>query len=285
MFPTSFAYHRATSVSDAVTTLASNPDAKILAGGYSLIPAMKLRLAAPGLLVDLGGLDELRGVSIAGGQLSIGAMVTYNQLRDADGVAAAFPAIPESIYGLGDQQVREHGTIGGALAHNDPAADFPPVFLALGGSVEATGANGTRIIAGEDLFVDLWTTSLELDEVITSVTIPVPADGSISGYVKHQHPASGYAVAGVAVAITLSGGSVESASVVVTGGTSKPSHAAAAEAALVGTALDEAAIDAAVAVAADGLDINGDSYASAEFRSHLVGVVLRRAIGQARSRA
>lgn len=285
MFPTSFAYHRAASVDDAVAILAANPDAKILAGGHSLIPAMKLRLAAPGLLVDLGGLDELRGVAIDGDVLSIGAMATYNDLRDAPGVAGAFPIIPEAIYTIGDQQVREHGTIGGALAHNDPAADFTAVFLALGGSVDATGAGGARTIDGEDLFVDLWTTSLETDEVVTRVSIPVPVGGSISGYAKHQHPASGYAVVGVAVALSIEDGVVGTASVVVTGATSKPTHAVAAEAALTGKPLDDASIDAAVAVAAEGLEINGDEYASAEFRAHLTGVTLRRAIARAQANA
>lgn len=284
MFPTSFAYHRAVSVSDAVAVLAANPDAKILAGGHSLVPAMKLRLATPGMLVDLGGVMELKGVSIADGVAAIGAMVTYNELRDADGIADAFPIIPEAIYTIGDQQVREHGTIGGALAHNDPAADFTAVFLALGGSVEVTGASGSRTVPGEDLFVDLWTTSLDLDEVVTRVDLPVPQAGTVAAYAKHAHPASGYAVVGVAVAIERQNGVVSKASIVVTGATSKPTHAAAAEATLNGNALGESSIDAAARVAADGLVINGDRYASEAYRAHLVGVLTRRAIERALSR-
>jgi carbon-monoxide dehydrogenase medium subunit len=284
VFPTAFAYHRAVTVSDAVSVLAANPDAKILAGGHSLIPAMKLRLAMPGLLVDLGGIRELKGVSIADGVAAIGAMVTYNELRDADGIADTFPIVPEVIYTIGDQQVREHGTIGGALAHNDPAADFTAVFLALGGSVEATGASGSRTVAGEDLFVDLWTTSLEPDEVVTRVDLPVPANGTAMAYVKHAHPASGYAVVGVAVAIRQQDGGVAQASIVVTGATSKPTHAAAAEAALIGKALDESSIEGAAKVAAEGLEINGDRYASEAYRAHLIGVLTKRAIERALSR-
>jgi carbon-monoxide dehydrogenase medium subunit len=284
VFPASFAYHRATSVADAVATLAANPDAKILAGGHSLIPAMKLRLAAPGMLIDLGQVDEMRGVSLDGGELRIGAMTTYNQLRDADGVADAFPLIPEAIYTIGDQQVREYGTIGGAIAHNDPAADFTAVFLALGGTVEVTGPNGSRQIAAGDVFVDLWTTSLEPDEVITQVRLPVPAPGTRSAYVKHQHPASGYAVVGIAVMLGMEGETVSAASIAVTGATSKPTSAGAAEQALVGKALDPATIEAAAAVAAEGLEINGDQYASADYRAHLVKVMTRRAIERALSR-
>jgi carbon-monoxide dehydrogenase medium subunit len=200
-------------------------------------------------------------------------------------VATAFPIIPECIVTIGDQQVREHGTIGGALAHNDPAADFTAVFLALGGSVDVTGSNGARTIAGEDLFIDLWTTSIEADEVVTRVSIPELAVGKIAGYAKHQHPASGYAVVGVAVALTLTEGVVSAASVVVTGATSKPTHAAAAESALTGKPLDDESIKAAAAVAAEGLEINGDEYASDEYRAHLVGVTLGRAIARAQSRA
>src|SRR5680860_22646 len=178
VFPTPFAYHQATSIADAVAVLADNPDAKILAGGHSLIPAMKLRLAAPDLLVDLGRISELKGVSIERGTATIGAMTTYDDLRFAGGIAAAFPILVDAINVIGDQQVRAHGTIGGTIAHNDPAADLTAVFLALGGSVHATGPSGERTISGEDFFIDLWTTSLEPDEVITSVVLPVPPDGA-----------------------------------------------------------------------------------------------------------
>lgn len=278
MFPTSFAYHRATSVDDAVAVLAANPDAKILAGGHSLIPAMKLRLAAPGMLVDLTRVSELKGVTIGPEAVTIGAMTTYDELRDADGIAAMFPAIVEAIGVIGDQQVRAHGTIGGALAHNDPAADLTAVFLALGGSVVAQGPNGERTIDGEDLFVDIWTTSLELDEVITKVILPVPGAAVKSAYRKHSHPASGYAVVGIAVAVDGAG----KASVVVTGATSKPTHASAAEAILAGaTGLDEATIKAASDAAAEGLELNASPYASEAYLTQLIKVLTSRALTQA----
>ncbi|MBA2468030.1 MAG: xanthine dehydrogenase family protein subunit M [Chloroflexia bacterium] len=284
MFPTSFEYHRATSVAEAVAMLGEHPDAKILAGGHSLIPAMKLRLAAPAMLVDLTRVAELKGVTLGDGVATIGAMTTYDELRFAEGIADAFPAIPEAINVIGDQQVRAHGTIGGALAHNDPAADLTAVFLALGGRVEVAGSSGPRTIDGEDLFVDLWTTSLEPDDIITRVILPLAADGARSAYRKHAHPASGYAVVGVAVAIEAAGGVVSKASIVVTGATSKPTHAAAAEAALAGKAFDADSLAAAVSIAADGLEINGDPYASEEYRSQLIKVLTRRALEAAMSR-
>lgn len=284
MFPTSFAYHRATSVADAVAMLAGHPEAKLLAGGHSLIPAMKLRLAAPAMLIDLGPVGDLKGVARDGGAVTIGAMTTYDELRSADGIAETFASIPEAINVIGDQQVRANGTIGGTLAHNDPAADLTAVFLALGGSVEVVGQAGQRTIAGEDLFVDLWTTSLEPDEVITRVVLPVPEGGSRQAYRKHAHPASGYAVVGIAVAVEEANGAVSKASIVVTGATSKPTHATAAEAALSGKAFDASAIAAAAEVAAEGLEINGDAYASEPYRAQLVKVLTKRALEAALAR-
>lgn len=283
MFPAAFSYHRAESVADAIAVLGDNPDAKILAGGHSLIPAMKLRLAAPGMLVDIGRLDELKGVELTEGA-KIGALATYNDLRDADGVAERYPMIPEAVRVIGDQQVRAHGTIGGTLAHADPASDFTAVFLALGGEVVAKGANGERTISAEDLFVDLWTTSLELDELITSVHLPAPLDNTLMAYEKHAHPASGYAVVGVAVSVTTDGSSVTAANVCVTGATSKATHAKAAEAALVGQPLTSESIAAAAAIAPDGLEVNGDHYASEAYRRQLIRVLTRRALERAMSR-
>lgn len=281
MYPAPFEYYRATSVADAVARLAANPDAKILAGGHSLIPAMKLRLAQPGELVDLTGLTDLKSISVTAEGATIGALVTYDEARDHADLAAMFPIIPQAIEVIGDQQVRARGTLGGSLAHNDPAADFTAVFLALNGSVTVTGSNGERVIAADDLFVDLWTTSLEPDEIITSLTIPAPARGSGMAYVKHSNPASGYAVVGVAAVVARDGGSVSSARIAVTGAVSTATRAAAAESALTGSAGDAAAIESASAQAAEGLDINGDHYASAEFRTHLLKVMTRRALEQA----
>ncbi len=284
MFPAAFSYHRAESVADAIAVLGQNPDAKILAGGHSLIPAMKLRLAAPGMLVDIGRLDELKGVDLSDGAW-IGAMATYNDVRDAPGLADRYPIIPEAVRVIGDQQVRAHGTIGGTLAHADPAADLTAVLLALGAEVVVTGPNGERTIPAEELFVDLWTTSLEPEELITSIHLPAPQPNTFMAYEKHSHPASGYAVVGIAVVVTTDGSNVTSASICVTGATSKPTHAAAAGNALLGKPLSSETIAAAAAAAPEGLEINGDHYASEAYRAQLIRVLTRNALERAISRS
>lgn len=280
MFPNQFEYHRPSSVQAAAGLLAADPDAKLLAGGHSLIPAMKLRLASPSSLVDLGGVDGLTGID-ASGPIKIGAMTTYAAIRDSRELKSALPILAEAADNVGDPAVQARGTIGGALAHSDPAADYTAIFLALDGSVEVTGTNGARTIAADDLFVDLFTTALAPDEIITSVSFPA-LDGAGTAYEKFRHPASGYAVVGVAVKIaTGSDGKVESARIAVTGATSKATRATAAEEALQGKTLDDAAIDAAAAVAGNGLDINGDHFASEEYRRHLVSVLTGRALRKA----
>ncbi|MBA2246497.1 MAG: xanthine dehydrogenase family protein subunit M [Chloroflexia bacterium] len=278
MFPTSFAYHRAESVADAIAMLGANPDAKLLAGGHSLIPAMKLRLAAPEMLVDITRLEELKGVQVGADGVTIGALATYNDVRDAPGIDASFPILNEAIHRIGDQQVRAHGTIGGTLAHADPASDLTAVFLALDGQLDVQGADGKRTIPAEALFVDLWTTSLKADEVVTSISLPQPAPGTIMGYAKHAHPASGYAVVGIAVVITRDADIVGSARICVTGATSIATRASAAESALIGQPLTKETVAAAAAVAANGLEINGDHYASEEYRANLIRVLTRRII-------
>ncbi|MCC6313803.1 MAG: xanthine dehydrogenase family protein subunit M [Thermomicrobiales bacterium] len=278
MFPSQFDYHRPSSVAEAIQFLQNDPDAKILAGGHSLIPAMKLRLAVPSALVDLSQVDGLRGIAV-NGDIRIGAMTTYAQLRDSDALKAAMPLLSEVANNVGDPQVQSRGTLGGSLAHADPAADFTAVVLALGGSVKAVGTGGEREISADDLFVDLFTTSLNPDEVITEVTIPNPAARTGMAYQKRGHPASGYAVVGVAVSVTVGDdGNVSDARIAVTGCTPKATRATAAEQALVGKPLNEASIDAAAKAAPEGLDINGDHYASAEYRAHLVEVDTRRAL-------
>ncbi|MCD6028108.1 MAG: molybdopterin dehydrogenase FAD-binding protein [Thermomicrobiales bacterium] len=280
MFPNQFEYHRPNSVQAAAGLLAADPEAKLLAGGHSLLPAMKLRLASPSSLVDLGGVSGLDSIDTSG-PVTFGAMTTYAAIRDSREVKNALPILAEAADNVGDPAVQARGTIGGALAHSDPAADFTAIFLALDGSVDVTGTNGTRTIAADDLFVDLFTTALEADEIITSVSFPA-ADGAGMAYEKFRHPASGYAVVGVAVKVSKGAdGNVESARIAVTGAPSKATRATAAEQALVGKALEDAAIDAAAAVAADGMEINGDHFASEEYRRHLIGVLTGRALRQA----
>ena len=280
MFPNQFEYHRPNSVQAAAGLLAADPEAKLLAGGHSLLPAMKLRLASPSSLVDLGGVSGLDSIDTSG-PVTFGAMTTYAAIRDSREVQNALPILAEAADNVGDPAVQARGTIGGALAHSDPAADFTAIFLALDGSVDVTGTNGTRTIAADDLFVDLFTTALEADEIITSVSFPA-ADGAGMAYEKFRHPASGYAVVGVAVKVSKGAdGNVESARIAVTGAPSKATRATAAEQALVGKALEDAAIDAAAAVTADGMEINGDHFASEEYRRHLIGVLTGRALRQA----
>ncbi len=281
MFPSQFEYHRPSTVEEAVHLLQGDPDAKILAGGHSLIPAMKLRLAAPSALVDLNHIDSLRSISV-NGDIRIGAMATYEQLYEADNLKGVLPILHETIYQLGDRQVQARGTLGGALAHSDPAADLTAVVLALDASVTAVGPNGPRTMPVSELFVDLLTTSLAPDEVLTEIQIPRPAGRTGMAYAKHRHPASGYAVVGVAVVVTVGdNGNITSARVAITGATSKAERAMAAEQKLAGLPLTADNIASAAAVAADGLDLNGDHYASADYRRHLVTVYAKRALEQA----
>ena len=285
MFPNQFEYHRPSTVEEAVRHLQQIPDAKLLAGGHSLLPAMKLRLAAPAALVDLGRIEGLRGIRVDG-DIRIGAMTTYRQLIDSPELRERLPVIGETANDVGDPQVQALGTLGGSLAHADPAADFTAVVLALEGQVRAVGGGGERTVAADDLFVDLLTTSLQPDEVITEITIPVPADRTGAAYEKHRHPASGYAVVGVAAVVTLGEGETcQSARIAVTGATSKATRATAAEQALAGQALTAETIGRAAQAATEGLELNGDHYASADYRRHLVTVYTRRALERAASRA
>jgi carbon-monoxide dehydrogenase medium subunit len=280
VYPSQFEYHKPSSVQEAVSLLSSNPDAKLLAGGHSLIPAMKLRLAAPGALVDLGSVSGLSEISVNGGA-TIGAMTTYRALLDSGDLKGPFPIIAQTANVVGDPHVRNRGTLGGSLAHSDPAADFTAVMLALGASVTVVGSGGERTIAVDDLFVDLFSTSLEPEEIITSISIPKESAGTGQAYEKHAHPASGYAVVGVAAVLKVNGGTIQSARIAVTGAPSKATRATATEQALVGKPANADTIAAAAALAADGLDLNGDTYASAEYRGHLVKVLAKRAITRA----
>lgn len=278
MFPSQFEYVRPSSVQEAIAALVANPDAKVLAGGHSLLPAMKLRLAQPAALVDIARIPGLRGITINGdGSATIGALTTYQDLEDSAELAQAYPVIKQTANIVGDPQVRTRGTIGGSLAHLDPAADFTAVLLALGASVKIVGPNGERTSSLDDLFVGLLTTTLEPDELITEVTIPAAKGGQ--NYQKHAHPASGYAVVGVAAVVNVENGVISSAGVAVTGAPEKATRATSVEAALVGKPANAETIAAAAALATDDLgELNGDVYASPEYRGHLVKVLAKRAI-------
>lgn len=279
MFASSFAYHRAESVADAAARLEANPDAKILSGGHSLIPAMKLRLAMPGELVDISKLDELKSITV-GDEVHIGAGVAYRDIAAHAEIAEIFPIFAAAIDKIGDLQVRARGTFGGAVAHADPAADLTAVFVALNGRAKLVSSSGEREVPADEFFLDLWTTAMEPNEVLTEIILPRPAEGSRMTYVKHSHPASGYAVVGIAAVATLDNGSVQDARVVVTGATSRPEHLTALEDAVRGSSLDAETIASAASHAADGVDVNGDTYADEEYRAQLMRVLARQALEQ-----
>ena len=287
MYAAETTYHRASSVAEAVALLSANEGAKVLAGGHSLIPLMKLRLASPAALIDIGRIDALRGVSAGSGGIVIGALTTHAEIAASDLVRRHAPLLAEAAGQVGDPAVRNRGTIGGNVTHADPASDLPTVLLALGASVNATGPGGDRSIAAADFATGLLETALADDEIVTSVSVPSTAAGSGSAYAKFSHPASRYAVVGAAAVLTASGGTCSAASVVVGGVEATPTRAASVEAALAGSDLSDAALDAAAqAVAGDfsGEGI-GDVFASEEYRKAMAAVYVRRALGAARDRA
>jgi carbon-monoxide dehydrogenase medium subunit len=286
MFPSEFEYHRVHSVQDAIEALGKYEDAKLIAGGHSLLPMMKLRLAQPKVLIDIGPIAALRGVHADGGTLRIGALTTHYQVESSAEVKTAAPVLTEAEHGLADIQVRNRGTIGGNLAHADPASDLPAVMLALGAEVHALGPKGERTITADNFFVDVLTTALQPDEVLTEVRVPALKAGQGSAYVKHPHPASHYAVVGVAAVVTRdASGHCTACRIGITGAGPKAVRAKAAEAALTGKALTADHIAAAAAHAADGMDFLSDSYASENYRKHLVQVYTKRALMTAADRA
>jgi carbon-monoxide dehydrogenase medium subunit len=287
MFPVEFEYEAPTTVAEAIRLLAeSGGEAKILAGGHSLLPMLKLRLAQPPLVIDITRIPGLSGISEHDGGLQIGATTTETEIQDSELVQRLCPLLAETAAHIGDQQVRNRGTIGGTLVHGDPAADMTAAFLAVGGSVTVQGPNGTRKIAADDLFLDMMTTSLEPDEVLTSVWVPSIGARTGSAYEKFANAASGYAIAGVASVVSLAtDGTVESARIAITGVGSKATRASAVEAALQGKRLDDQAIAAAAEHAVDGLELIGDLHADEDYRAHLGKVIAKRSIQRAVARA
>jgi carbon-monoxide dehydrogenase medium subunit len=278
MISAQFDYVRARTLDEALTLLAQNEDAKILAGGHSLIPAMKLRLANPPLLIDIGRIKDLAYIREGGGQIRIGAMTSHYQIESSELLKKICPLLPECAGHIGDVQVRNKGTIGGSVAHSDPGGDWPAAVIALNAELVVAGKNGERTIKADDFFVDLMETALEPGEILREIRINKSGERTGHAYVKMHHPASGFAVVGVAANLTLdANGACEKASIGITGVSSKAYRATAVEAALNGTALDEATANAA-AHAADGVEINGDLFASEDYRRHLAVVYTRRAI-------
>lgn len=285
MIPAQFDYIAPKTLDEALSLLAQHSDdAKILAGGHSLIPAMKLRLSQPQVLIDLGRINDLAYIREDGNQIRIGAMTTHYQLESSEQLKQACPLMPECAAHIGDVQVRNKGTIGGSLAHADPAADWPAAILALDAELVVVGRNGERAVNARDFFVDLFTTALQPGEILREIRINRPNGGTGQSYKKVAQPASGFAVVGVAVSLSKNNGTCEDIAVGITGIGSKPYRADQVENSLKGKVLDEATIREAVSHAAEGVDANADLYASAEYRQHLARVYTRRAIELAASR-
>ena len=283
MYPANFEYRKASSIADAVRLLSENPGAKLLAGGHSLIPLMRFRLARPEVLIDIGGVDGLRGVTVSGDTINIGALATHAEIANSADVQRANGLLAEAASGIGDPAVRNRGTIGGNLAHADPASDWATVLTALGATVSAQGSAGSRTIAVADLIEDAFTTVLGENELITTVSVPTLAANQRAEYAKMAHPASFYAVVGGAVVVTMDGDRCTAASVAVGGLTPRPVKAPAVEQALSGSTLTMSSIGDATArlsedLSAAGVDIIGDVFASADFRASIAPVEVKHAL-------
>jgi carbon-monoxide dehydrogenase medium subunit len=283
MYSSQFDYYRANSLEEAISLLGQHPGAKLLAGGHSLLPALKLRLAAPPALIDIGRIPGLSGVTRSNGSAHIGALTTHAMVASASGLPTA---LTEAAARIGDPAVRNRGTVGGNIAHADPASDLPTVFTALDATIHIFGPNGKRSVRAADFFVDLFVTALEDGEIVTGVDVPVDA-GAGSAYAHLPNPASRFALIGAAAVVKVANGRCTHAGVAVGGLTSKATRASAVEAALVGQPLNAETINAAAAkVAGDlGDDVMGDIHASAEYRRAVAPVFVARAITSAAARA
>lgn len=287
MIPAAFAYHRPRTVQAALRLLLSHGhDAKILAGGQSLLPMMKLRVATPAHLIDIGRVASLRGIRLRGGVLRVGALATHREIELSPAVRRASPVLAETAAAIGDLQVRNLGTIGGAIVHADPVADYPATVLALDAEFRLLGPAGTRTVPAAEFFLGPMTTAAGPDELMTEIVIPAAPARSGAAYIKMPNPASGFALAGVAAVIRLDpAGHCVHVRVGITGVASAAYRAPGVEAALVGAEPTDEALAHAAAAATEGIEANTDVHASAEYRLHLVVVLARRALMLARDRA
>jgi carbon-monoxide dehydrogenase medium subunit len=280
MIPVAFSYVRARDVPDALRLLDEHGDeAKLLAGGHSLIPMMKLRLATPGVIIDIGSIPGLTGIAHDGKRIAIGALTTHAALAASRELADHAPVLSQAANELGDPQVRNRGTVGGACAHGDPSADYPAVMLALDATFTLSGDAGERMVGADAFFIGMFETALDPREVLTSIAF---AAAPHSAYAKLHHQASGYAVVGAAVNLTLADGCIASARVAFTGVGDAAFRAPGVEAALAGLSTGDAAgLDAACRDAAAGIDARGDTFASGEYRAAMADVFVRRAVASA----
>jgi aerobic carbon-monoxide dehydrogenase medium subunit len=277
MYPRAFDYVAASSIDEAVRELANADFAKVMSGGMSLIPMMKLRLLSPDLVVDIGGVSGLSDISVNDDSITIGALVTHEMTADADVPAA----LKTAAAWTGDRQVRSRGTTCGAVAHVDIAADQPCAVLALGATMIAQGPNGTREIAGEDFFVDALTSALEPNEILTSIRIPKNGGGSAYEKLGRRGGHTDYAVAGASAWVSRSNGEISDARVALTGVGLKPELARGVMEALIGTDGSESAVAAAAERAVEGVTVLEDLYGSVEYKTHLAKVMVRRSLTQA----
>ncbi|MCS6805277.1 MAG: xanthine dehydrogenase family protein subunit M [Acidobacteriota bacterium] len=286
MIPTPFEYLKPSTLAEALNLLATHGEqAKLLAGGHSLIPLMKFRLASPHYLIDLGGIADLRYISADGDQIAIGAMTTHHAIESSALLKHSCPLLSEAAAAIGDVQVRNCGTIGGSLAHADPAGDFPAAVLALSARLKAVSSRGERWIHSDDFFIGLLTTALQSDEILTEIRVPVDPPRTGAAYLKVPQPASGFALCGVAARVTVDAQQVcQSVAIGITGVGPTAYRARAVEQQLQGQTLDDAVISAAAEHAVDGVDPSEDIHASSEYRAHLAKVYTQRAIQTALSR-
>ena len=283
MIPFEFDYSRPGTVEEALGLLADG-EAKVLAGGMSLIPMMKLRLAAPPRLIDVARLNELRGIAISGNEIVVGAATTHQEVIDSTLLRTRCPLLGEAASKIGDIQVRNTGTIGGSTAHNDPAADYPAALLALGARVELRSVAGKRSAGIAEFLVDTLTTALEPGEIITSIVVPVEEPGTGTAYVKMPQPASGYAQVGVAVRVAKQLSKIAWIRVGVTGVGPNAYRANDVESALQGASGTSQEVASAAALVANQIDVNSDIHASAAYRAQMAIVFARRAIQKALER-
>jgi len=284
MRPAEFEYHRPGSLDEALSLLGE--ESRPLAGGHSLLPLMKLRLSTPEALVDLAGVPGLDEIAEDGDGLRIGALATHASVAESELVRSRCPVLAETAGLIGDAQVRNRGTLGGSVAHADPAADYPTILKALGATISVAGKDGEREIAADDFFVDVFATALQPGELVVTAKVPATPAGGGAAYVKHRHPASFYAVVGVAAVVAVENGSCTSARLTIGGVTGTPVDATAAAESLVGAEPSDASAAAAADTVAAALpNAMSDTYASGEYRTYLAGVLARRALRLAFERA
>jgi aerobic carbon-monoxide dehydrogenase medium subunit len=278
MLPNTVDYYRAKSVDDALKVLKANPEAKLLAGGHSLVPAMKLRLNSPSMVIDIANLKDLNYIKEKDGVISIGAMTTHAQIASSSLMHKKLPLFVETADVIGDAQVRNMGTIGGSIAHADPSADWPAALLAANASIVVRSGKKTKTFSAAKFFTGFFSTALGEGEIITEIQIPSPAKGVKMTYQKFMQPASRFAIVGCAAMVKIENGVVTDANIAFTGVSDAPFRDAGVEKAIKGKAATTENIAKAAAKAASGISINADHYADEEYRQHLATVYAKKAL-------